>query len=162
MDRNTFQSLSEEGKEVWDKLEPEDKKKILEGARKKVINKKRSANIHESEVTLTIENDQDTGESNTNDTGEEVETSQDSPTFDINNAIANARGKAHPGDPRRMMGKNSKPTKPSLKVGHHDLQRNATFGYDSGNESISSDHSGDSNDVDYFGSYWGDAGEDFH
>jgi hypothetical protein len=93
MNKDTWESLSSEGKSTWDKLEEGDKRKILQYAAKRADKGSISANVTE------IDPDQDDLEAeptadNTDGTFTEAE---------INSAITQARKNAHAGDARRVM-----------------------------------------------------------
>jgi hypothetical protein len=166
MDRDTFRSLSDEAKATWDEIEPEDKKKILEGARKHAskppTKKKRSVNLHEADTPQDDDETTDIDANEDRNVGDSTEKEQDNNVFDIHNAIATARGKAHPGDLRRLMG-STNPTKKKepFKVGHHDLLPSNNDITSKDDMSASSEDTDQSNGGDYFGSYWEDNVPDF-
>ena len=94
MNKETWSTISDEGKAVWDKLTPTDKSKILSYAKQRA-EKPIQANNHE------ITEDEVPGD-DIDDPGE---------ILDVNKVVSEARGEAHPGDVRRMMGSdNTKPT----------------------------------------------------
>lgn len=93
MNKETWASLSAEGKTTWDKLNESDKRKVLQYVTKR--NEKDSMEANQHEATETNENDivqtEDKDKDNEAEPGE------------INNAVTK-RKEAHPGDLRRMMG----------------------------------------------------------
>jgi predicted Fe-S protein YdhL (DUF1289 family) len=100
MTKETWESVSKTGKVTWDEMSDEDKVKILAYAKARAESQDINANIH------TIEEEQGAP-------SEEKETSP--PTErQANNAVTEARGQAHPGDPRRMLGEDG--SKPTLKA----------------------------------------------
>jgi hypothetical protein len=104
MNKETWESLSTEGKSTWDKLNDTDKRKVLQYVTKR--NEKDSMEANQHEVTETDENEivqnEVKDEDNENTPGE------------INNAVSK-RKEAHPGDLRRMMGGNEKGKKKTGK-----------------------------------------------
>ena len=122
MNKETWTSLSKEAQETWDKMPREDKAKILRYAGSRAKPSSRQANVTE------IESSDDSAkvlEANVHEQeSTQVQESGDDSTTQlrcINNAVATARGKAHPGDPRRMMG-SDKPASKTL------LAKNVSFG----------------------------------
>jgi hypothetical protein len=93
MNKETWDSLSDEGKATWDKLEESDKRKVLQYAMNRAKKESIDANVTEVQDEDTVEeNDDEDGP------GEVTEA-------EINKAItqAQARKDAHPGDARRLM-----------------------------------------------------------
>ena len=139
MNSETWNSLSPEAQEIWDKLEQEMKDKIL-GSRQTKVNNALTTPTRKVNTVETVDDDEE---------------SQDEPeekaTIQVNNVLARAQSEAHPGDPRRMMGstKSSKKeteketnggTKSRLQAMVH---RFATYESDS-----------DSEEGEHFDDYW--------
>jgi predicted Fe-S protein YdhL (DUF1289 family) len=104
MNKETWESLSAEGKSTWDKLNDTDKRKVLQYVTKR--NEKDSMEANQHEVTETDENETVQNEVR----NEDIETTPG----EINNAVSK-RKEAHPGDLRRMMGGNEKGKKKTGK-----------------------------------------------
>ena len=91
MNKETWDSLSTEGKATWDKLEESDKRKVLQYAMNRAKKESIDANVTEvNEEAATEKDDED------DETGEVTEA-------EVNQAITQARKDAHPGDARRLM-----------------------------------------------------------
>jgi hypothetical protein len=104
MNKETWESLSAEGKATWDKLDEADKRKVLQYA----LGRAKKESI-EANVTETTEVDT---------AGDDADDSVEAGTFteaEINQAITQARKDAHPGDTRRMLGGKGK-SRPKGKV----------------------------------------------
>jgi hypothetical protein len=109
MNKETWESISPEGQKTWDLMSDKDKQRILRYAMKRA-EKAEKADKELSANNVDIEQ-----------SDEEVEEVQgeetDGEELDVNNANSDAKKKAHPGDPRRMMsgkgkgGSKKKPTK---------------------------------------------------
>ena len=98
MNKATWDSLSKEGRTVWDTLSDGDKKKILQYAQDRAARPDIQANQHESNVNPDIPSVDDPP-------SPDALPTNDAPTsVDINNVIARARNDAHPGDARCMLG----------------------------------------------------------
>lgn len=108
MDKETWSSLQQGTKDIWDKIDATDKLKILEYAKKRA-QKGLEVNTHDIDAS-----DGTPLEAPTVKTGQDDEPPMEPPNQDdvpttggddivVNNAIAEARGKPHPGDIRRMM-----------------------------------------------------------
>ena len=99
MNKETWQSISEEGKAIWDKLSNGDKQKILQYAVKRAAAKEPTLI---NQVTA-----QDTEDLEEKGTGEEPgEDTQDFPEpaeAEVNKTVSKARQEAHPGDVRRVL-----------------------------------------------------------
>lgn len=111
MNKDTWESLSPEGRETWDKMDSGDKRKVLQYAKQRADKKTMDANAHESnppdESTLDDEDDKEAPEV--------TET-------EVNNAVTKARKSSHPGDARRVMGSTSgTKTKKTGQVNHVDF-----------------------------------------
>jgi hypothetical protein len=90
MNKDTWESLSGEGKATWDNLDESDKRKILQYAAKRAEKGTIDANVTD------IDTEHDDGEGETVPTGSFTEA-------EINSAISQARKNAHAGDARRIM-----------------------------------------------------------
>jgi hypothetical protein len=144
MNKATWESLSKEGRTVWDTLSDGDKKKILQYA------------IDHADKPVLQTNQHETSTPN----GTEAPTPNDSTTqvpttAEINNlASYQCCQEAHPGDARRMMGGKPKPTK----------NRKANICFASFQESDGDGYQ--SEDDDMVDGYWDpqldDDDEDFH
>jgi hypothetical protein len=100
MNKATWESLSKEGRTVWDTLSDGDKKKILQYA------------IDRADKPVIQTNQHGTSTPDGTETPPPNEsTTHVPPTAKINNLVTNARQEAHPGDARRMMGAKTKPKK---------------------------------------------------
>jgi hypothetical protein len=93
MNKETWASLSPEGKTTWDKLNESDKQKVLQYVTKR--NEKDSMEANQHEVIETNENDVVQTEDKDKD--------NEAKLGEINNAVTK-RKEVHPGDLRRMMG----------------------------------------------------------
>ena len=100
MNKETWDSVSKPGKTTWDEMSDEDKVKILAFAKLQAENQDIKVNSH----TITDEQT-DTSEDKGDDTPAELQ---------VNNAMTDARGQAHAGDMRRMLGGDD--SKKSLKA----------------------------------------------
>jgi hypothetical protein len=142
MDKATWNAMSPDHQKIWDMLPDTSKKLILDSAAKRVTTESTptiTANVHEAATPSESQDTIDTLPS---------EETQSTPTTEINSAVTKARGDAHPGDIRRMMGS----TKSKTTIKAHF----ACFG-DSDDDSEECDES----DVDdIIGDYWGDDQED--
>jgi hypothetical protein len=98
MNKETWDSLSAEGKATWDKLEEADKRKVLQYAAKRAEKGSIDANV--AEVDAEHQDIEDSPE-------EEV--TGDFTEAEINSAITQARKNAHAGDARRVMSGKGKP-----------------------------------------------------
>ena len=154
MNKDTWNSLSTDGQSTWDKLSDTDKAKILKYAAQRAGKPTRLANVHQQE---TMDEDaaqvqDDINEVITDSVNEESEEVQRGITS-INNAIAIARGKAHPGDPRRMLGSLT-PSKKTTQV--KTVQWGPNGDIDDSDDSIANV------DDDLLDSYWdSESDEDF-
>lgn len=99
MNKDTWQAISPTGQETWDKLDSSDKAKILGYAKQRAL---KSKDVRESNTHQIAE--EEGGETQETEIPEE-----DSQELEVNNALTEARGKAHSADPRRMLGSDSKP-----------------------------------------------------
>jgi hypothetical protein len=93
MNKDTWESLSAEGKSTWDKLEEADKRKILQYAAKRAEKGAISANVTEIDPDANEPEEEHATDANG---GEFTEA-------EINSAITQARKNAHAGDARRVM-----------------------------------------------------------
>ncbi|MCA1806918.1 MAG: hypothetical protein LC687_03515, partial [Actinobacteria bacterium] len=140
MNKQTWTSLDDANKKVWDEMTKEGKAKILDYATDRGV--RRSAHVHDtSEPSSTLQ-------VNTHDV-QEASTAPDShsdaspnPTISVHNTMQQVRREAHPGDPRRVLG-SDKGTKPKLTAMMHRLTTC------SNNDSDASD-----SDDDPISSYW--------
>jgi hypothetical protein len=105
MNKETWNSISGEGKKKWDALDASDKAKILSYAKKRGERSSIEANQHEI--------DEGEAEDEPEGTMEPTDPSEDA--IEVNQTLAGARGEAHAADPRRMLG-NDKPAKPNRDV----------------------------------------------
>ena len=96
MNKETWESLSAEGKATWDKLDDSDKSKVLRYATKRAEKGGISANM-----TSLSTDDSDHGE----DSDDSVSVAL--MEAEINNTLVQARKDAHAGDPRRVLGEKS-------------------------------------------------------
>jgi hypothetical protein len=95
MNKETWESISEEGKKTWDQMSATDKRNILQYAMKRA-EKPEKEKISANKVEFDTEIDDEISL-------EEEEKGEDVDTMDVNNATTDAKKGAHPGDPRRMM-----------------------------------------------------------
>jgi predicted Fe-S protein YdhL (DUF1289 family) len=93
MNKDTWESLSPEGRETWDKMDSGDKRKVLQYAKQRADKKTMDANAHESNPpnAPNLDDEDDT---------EVPEVTE----AEVNNAVTRARKGSHPGDARRIMG----------------------------------------------------------
>ncbi len=109
MNKETWSNLSEDTKKIWDKIPDKEKRSILQYAHNRAM--KREGNIAEQgkalEANVLEQAEPDSGETTKaeNETGEEE---KDPGMLEVHNAIAKARGEAHPSDIRKMMGNRPK------------------------------------------------------
>lgn len=100
MNKETWKSISKDGQGTWDKMSDSDKAKILRYATQRASQDKERMESnnhsidHGSEVDIKV----------TDTATEEASCRGEDDTVAINNAMTEARGQAHPGDPRRMLG----------------------------------------------------------
>jgi hypothetical protein len=104
MNKETWESLSAEGKTTWDKLNETDRRKVLQYVTKR--NEKDSMEANQHEVIESDENEIIQNEVKDED--------NEATPGEINNAVSK-RKEAHPGDLRRMMGGNEKGKKKTGK-----------------------------------------------
>jgi hypothetical protein len=110
MNKETWESISPEGQKTWDLMSDKDKQRILRYAMKRAEKAERADKEKLSANNVDIEQSDEEVEE---EQGEET----DGEELDVNNANTDAKKKAHPGDPRRMMsgkgkgGSKKKPTK---------------------------------------------------
>ena len=100
MNKATWDSLSKEGRTVWDTLSDGDKRHILQYAHTRAERPALQANQHSG--TTTIDTTEPDGVSE--DVADDKPVTEEAITAEINNAVGRARSEAHPGDTRRMMG----------------------------------------------------------
>jgi hypothetical protein len=93
MSKDTWESLTPEGKKTWDLMSDADKKSILQHAVERAEKEGITAN------TVDFEELEEGGA--LEDNGTETEASEEG--VDVNNVNTDAKKLAHPGDPRRMM-----------------------------------------------------------
>jgi hypothetical protein len=128
MNKETWDSLSEETKKLWDKFDDKEKRSILSYAYKRAMkrdtNQSEQGDTLEAHVTEQVEDKQDKDEDDPEENNKDV----DRGMIEVHNAIARARGEAHPGDVRKMMGSKPKPSPPTRKA------MNVTFYPDSDSE----------------------------
>jgi hypothetical protein len=105
MNKETWNSISTEGKKKWDALDASDKAKILSYAKKRAERSTFEANQHEI--------DEEDADDKQEDLMEPVDPNED--TIEVNQTLTEARGDAHAADPRRMLG-NDKPAKAGRDV----------------------------------------------
>ena len=102
MSRGTWRSLTPDAQKVWDQLDDDSKALILSNSQAKKGRAKRNVQANMTIQELTEEQDEETP-------SEESPTSDESDgdTIQANNTevLTNAKNEAHPGDPRKMMGK---------------------------------------------------------
>ena len=112
MNKTTWESLSKEGRSVWDTLSDGDKRKILQYAHSRAERPTLQANQHDTTPADEVDN------SNANDdaTNTPANTETVPTTAEINNVVTKARSEAHPGDPRRMMGTTGSTPKKNRKA----------------------------------------------
>ena len=109
MNKETWQSISEEGKAVWDKLSNGDKQKILQYAMKR-------ASIKEPALVNQVMS-QGTGDPNDGDITEGPDEDGQDPVesteVEVNKMVSKAQQEAHPGDVRRVLSGNPKKKQPT-------------------------------------------------
>ena len=99
MNKETWQSISEEGKAVWDKLSNGDKQKILQYAMKRAAAKE-PVLVNQ----VTSQNPEDVNEEHPPEEPAEGDPEMSEPAdVEINKIISKARQEAHPGDVRRVL-----------------------------------------------------------
>lgn len=119
MNKETWESVSKPGKTTWDEMSDEDKVKILAYAKSQAESQNINANSH----TITEENGND-------DKGVNAPAERQA-----NSAISEARGAAHSGDMRRMLGEDDSKTdsKKTIKARNvnWDIPEEGYYGMDS-------------------------------
>lgn len=148
MDKDTWESLSPEGKATWDKLEASDKRKVLQYAKQRAEKSSKdtiSANTHEG--TLAGNDEQvDNGD------GSGIITEAE-----VYKVVSKARKESHPGDPRRVMGNDGKPDRrPKSQVNHIDFHQDGEVEDADVEDAIARYWNDDSSDSD------SDGDQDFH
>ena len=110
MNKETWQSLEKAAHSAWDKISPDDKAKILNYAMERAERNRQAAALHQRRANVTDMSLPDPASEPEADSAESpsLEGNSDSPDMEAN---INKGSKAHPGDARRMMGK--QPTKKS-------------------------------------------------
>ena len=100
MNKDTWQTISEEGKTVWDKLTNSDKQKILQYAMKRA-EAKGGISVNQTMIQELDHNmnPEEAGEPGAEDNSAEEQTLE----AEVNQAVSKARSEAHPGDVRRVM-----------------------------------------------------------
>ena len=93
MNKETWESLSPEGRETWDKMDSGDKRKVLQYAKQRAEKKTMDANTHEANPPDEPILD-----------GDDDKEAPDVTETEVNNAVTKARKSSHPGDARRVMG----------------------------------------------------------
>jgi hypothetical protein len=91
MNKETWESLSPEGKATWDKMDTNDKRLVLQYAKQRVDKATTSVNTPKTSAP------EDTAES-----ASEVVTEVSA--AEVHNAVTKARKESHPGDARLVMG----------------------------------------------------------
>ena len=100
MNKDTWQTISEEGKTVWDKLTNSDKQKILQYAMKRA-EAKGGISVNQ---TMIQELDHNMNPEEAGEPGAEDNSAEEQPLeAEVNQAVSKARSEAHPGDVRRVM-----------------------------------------------------------
>jgi hypothetical protein len=108
MNKDTWESLSPEGKATWDKMDSGDKRKVLQYAKQRSEKTSVSVNLHEAATMGDL-------------TAQEDESVPEVTEAEVNNAVTKARKESHPGDARRVMGSNNSSTKKTTNVNHADF-----------------------------------------
>lgn len=100
MNKETWKSISKDGQGTWDKMSDSDKAKILRYAteRASLTKDKVESNTH------SIDHGDDADAKTMDMATDEAPSRGEDDIVAINNAVSKARGQAHPGDPRRMLG----------------------------------------------------------
>jgi hypothetical protein len=98
MNKETWESLSPEGKATWDKMDANDKRLVLQYAKQRADKATTSVNTHKTSAH------EDTAEP-----ASKVVTEVSAAK--VHNAVTKARKQSHPGDARRVMGSSSNGTK---------------------------------------------------
>jgi hypothetical protein len=104
MNKETWESLSPEGKATWDKMDANDKRLVLQYAKQRADKATTSINTHETSAP----------EESANST---PETTIEISAAEVHNAVTKARKESHPGDARRVMG-SPNGTKKNAQVNH--------------------------------------------
>jgi hypothetical protein len=99
MRKETWQTISEEGKSIWDKMSNSDKQKILQSAMKRVAAKE-SLSVNQ---TITHEHDENTEDRTALAETYEEESEGGNPETEVNKVDSQAKREAHPGDIRRVL-----------------------------------------------------------
>lgn len=118
MNKETWTSLSEEAKKIWDELSKEDKAKILGYAQKR--EERRKAKTHQIEDGReTIVNFHEGTAQESED--EEPQSEETNTSIEVNNALLDARNDAHVGDPRKVLGSDKPSSKNQILASVHRL-----------------------------------------
>jgi uncharacterized protein (UPF0128 family) len=107
MNKETWQTISEDGKTIWDKLTSSDKQKILQYAMKRAAAKE-TVSVNQTmiqELDQVFSQTEEEALAPTLETDEVLEA-------EVNQAISKARSEAHPGDIRRVL--SGKPQKKAV------------------------------------------------
>jgi hypothetical protein len=146
MNKETWNSLSQEGKTIWDKLTDVDKKRILQYALKRAEKDKIAVNNHSMDITVLEEDN--VAEDPKDEEGAHTQA-------EIHTAVSKARSEAHPGDPRRMLG--SSKTKSKSRTSEVKM---VNWGVDNDSDDGANEHI-DHAVEDYWQSDSSSDGEDF-
>ena len=110
MNKETWKSISKEGQGTWDKMSDSDKAKILRYAAQRASQDKERVESNTHSIDHGTNATDEIADANQ----DEASHQDDEDTMAVNNAVSEARGQAHPGDPRRMLGNDRE--RPSLQV----------------------------------------------
>jgi hypothetical protein len=104
VNKETWESLSPEGKATWGKMDANDKRLVLQYAKQRADKATTSINTHETSAP------EDTADST-------PEAITGVSAAEVHNAVTKARKESHPGDARRVMG-SSNGAKKNTQVNH--------------------------------------------
>ena len=99
MRKETWQTISEEGKSIWDKMSNGDKQKILQSAMKRAAAKE-SLSVNQ---TITHEHDEIDEDHTAQAEAYEGDIDSSNPETEVNKVDSQAKREAHPGDIRRVL-----------------------------------------------------------
>jgi hypothetical protein len=116
MDKDTWNSLTDNGKKTWDDLTPEDKSKILNYASKRGSDSgtgksdgKQKATLRPKKKISANVHDTDDGADDSEIIGDDGESKSVTFETNVHDTVQEAKSKAHPADVRMMMSSAKKP-----------------------------------------------------
>ena len=145
MDKETWQSLDKSTHSAWDMISPEDKAKILSYAMERANKNKQAAANRNISANVAEQAESDAPDTPGDDSEESPSAEGTSDTLEAN---LSKSGRTHPGDLRRMMGKQPK------KSGSNPKRAGNTVHFE-----INTLRTGSSEATDPSSDGWGDASE---